>query len=187
MSDSNDQKYTRFRSVPQFTRDGNYHIDLTWNYLEQQIEAWTREFRLELDPDFQRAHVWDDEKRSRYVEFILRGGRSSREVYFNCSSWHTDFSTPLQLVDGKQRIEAVRKFLRGEIRAFGSLFHEYTDTLPTMHCYFSVHINDLPTRADLLRWYLDLNSGGVVHTEAELQWVRGLLSIEEEVNHETAL
>lgn len=39
-------------------------------------------------------------------------------------------------------------------------------------------VNELRTRAEVLRWYLQLNSGGVVHTEEELARVRALLEAE---------
>lgn len=39
-------------------------------------------------------------------------------------------------------------------------------------------MNDLDTQAEVLQWYLDINSGGVVHTEAELDKVRWLLEVE---------
>jgi hypothetical protein len=39
-------------------------------------------------------------------------------------------------------------------------------------------VNDLKTREEVLQWYLDLNSGGVVHTEEELNRVREMLEKE---------
>jgi hypothetical protein len=39
-------------------------------------------------------------------------------------------------------------------------------------------VNDLKTKAEVLQWYLDINSGGVVHTETELEKVKRLLTKE---------
>lgn len=37
------------------------------------------------------------------------------------------------------------------------------------------HINDLATRAECLQWYLDLNTGGTVHSATELDMVAELM------------
>lgn len=168
-------KEAKFQSIPQFTRPANYQVDVFWKYVEDWITKYDLE--IDIDPDFQRGHVWIEEQQVRYVEFILRGGASSRDIYWNCSSWMDKFDTPVELVDGKQRIEAVRRFLRSEIKAFGYYYKEYKDSLP-LNASFRFHVNNLKTRADVLQWYLDLNDGGVVHTKEELLKVRKLLKAE---------
>jgi len=169
----------KFKDIPQFTRDGNYVVNVSWRYLEETLNHYKEDFELQLDPDFQRPHVWDLEKQQRYVEFILRGGKSSRDIYFNQANWmrwkkDTDLKNPLVLVDGKQRLNAVRLFLNNEIKAFGCYFKEFEDSLH-ITVDFIFHVNSLYTRKEVLQWYLDLNSGGVVHTEEELDHVRKLL------------
>lgn len=135
---------------------------------------------MEMEPDFQRAHVWDDEKRSKFVEHILQGGISGRDIYWNCSTWMGSFDTPMQLVDGLQRITALVKFMNDEIPAFGKKCSEYEGRM-TQSVGLRFHVNDLQTRAEVLKWYLELNTGGVVHTEEELEKVRGLLEAEERI------
>lgn len=175
--------HIRFRDIPQFISGGSYRINVSWQFLENQLDLIGSGGGLDLDPDFQRAHVWKPEQQVRYVEFVLRGGRSSRDILWNCPTWQrrgnhtTEF--PVVLVDGKQRLQAVRRFMRDEIRAFGSLFSEYTDKLRLIGPDFVFQINDLQTRAEVLQWYLDINSGGVVHTDNELAHVRALLKEED--------
>lgn len=41
-----------------------------------------------------------------------------------------------------------------------------------------LNINDLQTKADVLQWYIDFNSGGVVHTDEEIERVKKLLKKE---------
>lgn len=89
------------------------------------------------------------------------------------------------IVDGKQRLEAIRKFLRGELKAFGYYIQEFEDyknkegKIVLSYKYELIfHINDLQTRKEVLQWYLDLNAGGVVHTPEELDKVRKLLEAE---------
>jgi len=162
------------------TSESPYSVDVSWSYLESWIASQERDcVKFELDPDFQRYHVWDDVKRTRYVEFILRGGRSSRALYFNCAGYlGPDDEGPMQLVDGKQRLTAVRRWLRDEVRAFGVFHSDMVGRMGLGGPGFKVHVNNLPRRADVLRWYLELNAGGVAHTPEEIARVQALLDRE---------
>jgi hypothetical protein len=174
-------KYTRFQDIPQFTRSGNYEVDVSWDYLEQHLAQWAayKGCPLVLDPDFQRGHVWDEKKQRGYVEYILRGGNSSRLLYWNCAGWMRGFDSPIELVDGKQRMEAARKFMRNELVIFDSChFSDFTDQMRMTGPRFRFQMNDLKTRAEVLQWYLDLNTGGVVHTDDEISKVERMLAEE---------
>jgi hypothetical protein len=166
-----------FKDIKPFTRSSSYSVDIGWGFLEAWLENAEKDCAdLQLDPEFQRHHVWDDTKRSRYVEYILRGGRSSTDIYFNCANYVGNGKEgPMQLVDGKQRLDAVRRYLRSEIPAFGILFKDMKGTLRMTGPRFKVHINDLQTQREVLQWYLDLNEGGVAHTPDELNKVRAML------------
>lgn len=167
-----------FRDIQKFTKTSSYHIDLDWQAVEGWLKKQEREIGLDLNPEFQRDHVWSVEQQVRYVEFVLRGGKSSRDIYFNSPSYgEVDYDSPLILVDGKQRLRAVECFLKNEIPAFGHFFEKYGDNLPVW-ASFSVNINDLKTYKEVLQWYLDINSGGVVHTQEEIEKVRKLLEKE---------
>jgi hypothetical protein len=172
----------KFADIPQMTRDGYYQVNVGWDYLEDWI-AHNRDkpsVGFEMDPDFQRGHVWTEQQQIRYVEFMLRGGKSSRVIYWNCKGWMHTFEGPMVLVDGKQRISAVLRFLGNEILAFGHKREEYTDRLGLCHCDFLMNVNNLKTRAEVLQWYIDLNAGGVAHTNEEINKVRRLLDIEQD-------
>lgn len=161
-----------------FTRSAPYSIDSSWSYLEGQLKSWdTPESPLVLEPDFQRAHVWNREQQINYVEYILRGGHAAKELYFNCSSWMSGFNTPLEIVDGKQRLEAARAFMRGDFPVFGE-WRAVQLRLDMLQASFLLYINTLKTRAEVLQWYLDLNTGGTPHTADEIKKVRLLLNRE---------
>ena len=170
----------KFRDIPQFSR-ANYRITVPWGMLESTLESYNEGGMLQLSPEFQRAHVWTTMQQVKYVEFCLRGGTSSREIFFNQADWMRGYKAPMYLVDGKQRIEAVRAFLRDEIPAFGYDFSAYEDRLSlTDGFYFNV--NNLKTYAEVLQWYIDLNTGGTVHTDEEIARVRALLERENNGN-----
>lgn len=168
-----------WNSIPPFTRTASYEVDVPWSMLEQTLKRFAEDpGPLELDPDFQRGHVWTPDKQVRYVEYILRGGKSSRDIFFNHPTWMKSFKGVMQLVDGKQRLEAVRRFLRDDLVVFNQWrLSDFEDRLPHS-LQFRFHVNDLPTRHQVLQWYLDLNDGGVAHSELELDLVRELLKAE---------
>lgn len=69
--------------------------------------------------------------------------------------------------------------MRNELPIFGgSLFSDFTDKLRITTGDFLFCVNDLETRAEVLQWYLDLNTGGVVHTSEEIEKVKALLAKE---------
>jgi len=170
---------TRFKDIPQYTQAAGYGVDVDWHYLEKHLANWAKyPAGIDLDPDFQREHVWTEEQQRAYVEHILRGGWASRNILFNCCNWNGggDWGS-ITLVDGKQRLEAVRRFLRNDLAIFGgSKRSNFTDRLNPLKASFRVCVNDLPTKADVLRWYLELNTGGTPHTDAEIARVRDLLT-----------
>ena len=170
----------RFRDIPQFTKASAYHVDVAWDYMFREWLPEMLNHGLDLNPDFQRGHVWTEEQQIRYCEFILRGGHSSKEIYINDPHWNKTFKDGYAvLVDGKQRIEAARRFIQNEIKVFGHFKDDFTDRLDFLKARFSVNINDLATKAEVYQWYLDLNDGGVAHTKAELDKVRKLMAAAE--------
>lgn len=83
------KKITRFRDVPQVTSCGQWECDFTPDRLVAQVDEWVREDGLDLNPDFQRGHVWTPSQQAAFVEFFLRGGKTARVLYFNNPQWRT--------------------------------------------------------------------------------------------------
>lgn len=171
-------KLTRFRDIPLFTTFGSWQchfgLDRVWPQINQFIVEG-----LDINPDFQRLHVWTEAQQIAYMEFVLRGGRTGRVIYLNHTHWsgQRDRQVPewFVLVDGKQRLEAIRRFFADEIRVFGSLYSEYSDDPDMLRQGFEIHVNDLPTRADVLKWYIEMNEGGTPHTLEEIAKAKRLL------------
>lgn len=175
----------RFKDIPKFTRWASYAVNVSWD----GIERWIKDHRqkgygggVDLNPDFQRGYVWTSRQQQRYIEYGLRGGLTGMDIYFNCPGWQKGpiDKGPFVIVDGKQRIKAVRDFFKDKVPIFGgNVFSDFTDKFPWSSITFKMHINDLETRAEVLQWYIDLNSGGTVHTDDELKRVKKLLRKEE--------
>lgn len=167
----------RFRDIPQFSY-GKYEVDMFLEYLPDKLKEWQDELGLELCPDFQRGRVWTDEQQSRYVEYLLQGGQAARVIYFNHPGWMNSFVGEFVCMDGLQRLTACLRFMSGELTAFGHYRHQFEDKPHNVTLRFN--INNLKHRRDVLRWYIDFNRGGTVHTDEDIARVKVLLKAEKE-------
>src|SRR6267378_3217751 len=122
--------YKRFQDIPQFPF-ASYHVNIAWDYLEIWLndQGNNEIYNMNLNPAYQRGYVWTQDQKERYIEYRLRGGFSGKDIFWNCPNWMggrwhkaTDV---LELVDGKQRIDAVLGFINNKVRAFGRLKNEY--------------------------------------------------------------
>ena len=165
----------KFRNIESFI-EGNYQIDVPLSYLNMHINEYIGGYNLDLNPDYQRGHVWNTEQQISFVEHVLRGGRNT-VIRFNCPNWVSGRGKDMVIVDGKQRMTACLAFLNNDIPAFGYYFLEYEDKMD-LFCRLQFIINELPTRKDVLKWYLEINSGNVAHTDEELERVEKLLAAE---------
>jgi len=72
----------KYSDIPQIS-SAHYSVSVAWEYLED----WLAEFcgggiAVDLDPDYQRGHVWTEEQQIAYVEFKLRGGKVGLRYLF---------------------------------------------------------------------------------------------------------
>jgi hypothetical protein len=176
----------KWRDIPKIERWGKF-LTMSWNDLEQQLSSYETELGLDLNPDFQRGHVWSQPQQIKYVEYVLRDGSLNRHIIFNCPGFFdgVDIAGPMLLIDGKQRLQAARLFIANKLPVFGGLYRkdftwegERILRMPPL-LSFTFYINDLQARAEILQFYLDLNTGGVVHSDTEIERVRKLLVIEQ--------
>lgn len=173
-------KITRFKDIPKFTRDGSWQADFDFKYLIQFIDEHVKEYGLQLNPKFQRGHVWTEEQQIKWLEFFFRGGKTSRVIYLNYPGWHGgvpdgDYND-FVCVDGLQRLTAIRRFMNGEIPIFGSYINEFEDRMSVVSDSIKVNINNLKSEKEVLQWYVDMNAGGTPHTDEEIERVKKMIS-----------
>lgn len=178
----------RLQDIPTLPR-AHYGVDVSWNMVEDMLTRWGETFEengkvyggIDLDPDYQRAHVWSREQQVAYVEYTLMGGEVGQLITWNNPTWNGSWRAPTELIDGKQRLEAVRAFMRDEVTAFGHRVSEYSDAdlmLGGIRPAFRFQVCCLKTREEILQLYLNINAGGTPHTEEEIARARALLEKE---------
>ena len=172
----------KFKDIPQFTSWGNYQVTHYLKRLSSIIKYYKEDYGLILNPDFQRGHVWTKKQQSAYIEFFLKGGKTGNIIFFNDPNWQGEINKKYKdfvLVDGLQRITALLDFLDNKVKAFNCYYQEYKDEMIGTRYPLQFNINNLQSKVEVLQWYLDLNSGGVIHSEQEISRVRLLLLQEE--------
>ena len=77
------EKITRFKDIKQFTTDGNYNVCYPLPSLVKYIAEEIEDMGLQLEPEFQRGHVWNEQQQVAWLEYHLRGGKSGNTIYLN--------------------------------------------------------------------------------------------------------
>ena len=169
----------KFADIPQFTRAGSYEIDVMIGFLEGQLKDYEETYGLELNPDFQRGNVWTEKQQIDFLEFFFRGGKTARVIYFNCGVWDDGDETKTDIpqmvcVDGLQRLTSFLRFIHNEIPIFGHYYKEFEDQ-PRTHFTIKFNVNNLRKKKDVLKWYIEMNTGGTVHSDSEIQRVTEMM------------
>lgn len=168
----------KWDEIPKFKEFGiinliNFGFVSYVDFVNEQIENYD----LQLNPKFQRGHIWTQEQQKKYIEFILRGGKTGRDFYFNLNRKTNEYVC----VDGLQRTTAFMRFIDGEIKVFDQYFDDFCFTkretggnsLPEFRV--NVYMNYLESKKEILEWYVDLNAGGTPHTNDEIERVKKMI------------
>lgn len=187
--------YKIIQPVKQYATQRN-HVDI--RHLKDWMGSFTgtpenysyEDVLLELNPEFQRGHVWDTARQIAFVENLLRGIDINKIIRFNDLTMrpHDDADEILKnkilCIDGLQRLTAIIDFVDGKFKVFNEQL-SYEDILnhpdkPSMRRIFNnaliqLEFLQITSYPELLQYYIDLNSGGVVHTQSDIQIAKDLL------------
>jgi uncharacterized protein with ParB-like and HNH nuclease domain len=172
----------KWRDVEPYIKGGEHEFNVALSFLLTYIDQLKKE-GLQLNPDFQRGHIWTEEQQILFCEYFFKCGKSGRIIYFNNPDWDQNCSTSYRdfvCVDGLQRLTALMKFLNNNLPVFGKKLNEFEGRLRTSraHDYLKININTLQTKKEVLEWYVQMNSGGTVHTTKEIDKVKNMINLE---------
>lgn len=175
------------RPMPQPSKEFSVSFKYLDSWLDQEREiSRTKGGVFDLNPDFQRGHVWTDDQASHYVLNAIRG-MAPTTIMFNSPNYDGrrgkqpgdmhDFD--FVCIDGLQRLTAVRRFMSDQLPLPSGHFlkdlGKASGILSRIHLRFNVQIFVFSLKKDLIQFYLDLNTGGTPHTTEEIQRVRAML------------
>jgi hypothetical protein len=161
-----------FNAIPGAFPRAHIGYDIEWARLARWIADCEAQ-GLNMNPDYQREHVWTQAQQIAYVEYMLRGGEVSRTVIVNAPRWNRDGYEGATLIDGKQRIAAILAFMGDSLPVFGGNYrHDFTGHLRMIAGRLRWDIVCLPSEIQLLDLYLSINTGGTPHSAEEIARVR---------------
>lgn len=169
--------YTSYEDIPKRTNLFSlYHIDVPLDFLENVLDGYLKDYDLDINPDFQRGRVWTRDQSILYLEYLLSGGFSHRQILFNCPSFTSGEGSGMVLVDGLQRLSSILDFLNNKIPVYGTLCDNFLDKDRMLRGLgVEFYVAEYKRKEDVLRWYLEINSGGTPHTKDEIKKVEDLL------------
>jgi hypothetical protein len=139
------------------------------------IKLWM----LDLDPEYQRSHVWTREQQSLFVGHLLSGGETTQLIINELPDQSTE------IVDGKQRFTACLQWVNNEFPATTwngeTIWYKDLDHVSTTILGNRITLPFLIVQlsgADILKLYIRLNRGGTVHSDEEIARVKALLDAE---------
>ena len=166
----------------------NYSVDVGFDDIEWMIEKYRTNYDgFEENPDFQRGWVWTREQQIAFIESYIRGGvgDTTRTITLNCSDFQRDQVADSDLkgfviIDGLQRITAIRQFMKDEFTVFNDVVEGgvtkdfFNGSRFNLKSQQGVRFNvmNFQYKSELLDYYLAINAGGTVHTKEELNRVR---------------
>lgn len=181
---------TSFDDIPMmiYSKQSPYQIDVSLDGLDTWVigdEPSTKERprMIEMCPDYQRGRVWTEEQRVHFVEYVLRGGRENLTIIYNQMGRLHNRQHPYECVDGLQRMTALHDFRNDKLVVFGNktcsdLTKASKHGFPWNRYHVRIHIMSLQSRADILRFYLEMNGAGTPHSKEELERVMKMLRSE---------
>ena len=146
----------------------------------QRYEGRFAHSNFDLNPDYQRGHVWTQAQQEAFMGHMLEGGATPL-VVCNRVSIAVD-----EVVDGKQRLTAFYRWYTGQIDGVTDNFRINIADLDDdarrwmaspSGLRMTIGYVSLP-RAEVLRLYLRLNRGGTIHADMEIENVCHLLAVE---------
>lgn len=171
------EEINSFQDIAQYTRAGDCEYGYSLEYFVEAIKKFEKEDNLILNPDFQRGHVWTELQQVKYIEYLLRGGSTGKVIHLNHPNWqfHTSETyNEFVCVDGLQRITAITKFVENKFEVFGKYYKDFSGVLRKYH-EMRINVNNLSSRKEVLRWYIEMNEGGTPHTKEDINKVKKLL------------
>ncbi len=164
-----------------------WSADYYWGSIERALAGWSKDYGLNLDPDFQRGRTWSPRQQAHYIENALRGviPPETMVIQFNAPHWDDDgylgeLPREVQIIDGLQRLTTVIEYLDGKVLPFGRSVQDFEgtpfDVRRRTGFRFRFAMHTFATKRELLQHYLDLNSGGTPHSASEIERVQAMLT-----------
>ena len=116
-------------------------------------------FGIDMNPEYQRGYVWETEDKEKLIESIFHNIDIGKFVFI-----HNDYSDEdlYQILDGKQRLNAIVEYYENRFSYDGKYFNDLSDGDKNFFLDFPVTkaLVIKGTKKDIIRQFLMLNTAG---------------------------
>ena len=172
-----------------------HHLNTTLANLEATIYGMDDDemrSKVDLNPIFQRGHVWTREQQVAYIENFLRSPQTvNKTIYMNdlfiygsagkVTDENNMVAGKIVCLDGLQRLTAALDFIHGKFTVFGGVSYDDILNSPSRtrilnECVFDINYLLLSNNKEVIDFYVDFNAGGTPHTKEEIERVKNLIA-----------
>lgn len=166
--------------VEKFTQDEDVQFSFSQRQISSLLHTSYSTFGIDLEADYQRGNVWSEEQKVALIDLIFRNIDIGKFTLIR-RSFKTKQDFLYEILDGKQRLTAIREFFEGRFKYKGKTFQE-------LHPFDQNHFEDYDisyasteplTDEQKYRYFLKLNVSGVPMDENHLKKVEKMLKKEE--------
>lgn len=165
--------------IPEPILNGMRHDSILESVLGEPFETTDPRERTLLKfvlPPWQRPEVWEDARKRRFIEGIFLGLGTGIFVVHQPDWLPGGAMKPMGgwLLDGQQRMSAIRDFVHDELSIFDGVRYNDLDLITRRRRFLRqvfphIEIKYTLDEARLKTMYERLNFGGIPHTQADLQ------------------
>lgn len=100
-------------------------VKQTWSIIE--IYQKMEDKKLILDPDYQRNIIWDEEKKTSFIESLYMGIIIPPIYVVEIPSTDILSGNKYEVVDGKQRLSTIKTFINNDLKLREKNLEYYAD------------------------------------------------------------
>lgn len=151
--------------------------ELRLNYMQMQISSIFSKvyyFGVDFEPEYQRDYVWNLEDKISLIDSIFNGIDIGKFVFIK-----RGILDPYEILDGKQRITALKDFYEDKFKYNGVYFSDLSKGDQNYIENYAVSIAEIDNidKETTLRYFLKLNTCGKVMDKEHLDNVRKMLEV----------
>lgn len=151
--------------------------DLRLNFSSRSLEdIFSKKYYygLDLDPEYQRGYVWNNEDEVALIDSIFNNCDIGKFVFINKDC---DDNFCYEILDGKQRVNTILRFFEGRFAYKGYLFNDLSKLDRYKFKNFNISIAEIRNASQemIYQYFLKANKTGKVMDKEHLEKVENLL------------
>lgn len=132
---------------------------------------------LEMNPEYQRDYIWSAEDKYKLIDSIFNNIDIGKFVFIKNEWGEHPLNYMYEILDGKQRINAITEYFENRFSYNGLFFNELSRMEQSHFKSYPVSTAELAraTREQKLRYFLMLNTSGKVMDAEHLKKIENML------------